>query len=94
MIRMVQTETIIISACITIFSLGMLIVSSLSYKKYKNTKLLFISLLFVVLLIKGLLLSISLFYDLSLIEPILKGSYSGIFDLIILLLLFMATLKK
>jgi hypothetical protein len=56
-------ESIVIDACITIFALGLLIVSILSYRKYKNLKLLFVSLVFLVFLIKGILLSLGLFYE-------------------------------
>jgi len=83
---------IIISAFITIFSIGLLTVSLASYKKYKNLKLLFVSLVFLVLLIKGILLSLGLFIDEIMI--INSMPYLGLFDLIILVLLFIATLKR
>jgi hypothetical protein len=83
---------IIISAFITIFSVGLFVVSIASYKKYKNLKLLFVSLVFLIFLIKGILLSLALFeieiFSLNSIFLI------GIFDLIILILLFIATLKR
>jgi len=85
-------ESIVIFAFITVFSLGLLIVSLLSYRKYKNTKLLFVSAVFLVFLIKGVLFSLGLFY--SQIADILSSSYAGLFDLIILVLLFIATLKR
>ena len=90
-----QIEVIAISAGITIFSLGLLIVSLVSYKKYKNSKLLFITLVFFVLLIKGILFSVSLFFpELSMINSLLFSIYGGLFDLTILVLLFIATLKR
>lgn len=90
-----QIEVIAISAGITIFSLGLLIVSLVSYKKYKNSKLLFITLVFFVLLIKGILFSVSLFFpELSMINSLLFSIYGGLFDLTILILLFIATLKR
>ena len=89
---MEEVINIIISAFITIFSIGLLAVSLASYKKYKNLKLLFVSLVFVVFFIKGLILSIGLFY--SDFENILTTTYSGIFDLCVLVLLFVATLKR
>lgn len=90
-----EIESIIISACVTILSLGLLAVSLASYKKYKNVKLLFISIVFFVLLFKGMLLSISLFYpDFTGADTFLQGTYNGIFDLIVLVLLFIATLKR
>ncbi len=87
-----EIQDIVISAFITIFSVGLLAISLASYKKYKNIKLLFVSLVFLVLLIKGILLSLGLFYE----DLIMVNSmpYSGLFDLMILILLFIATLKR
>lgn len=87
-----EIESIIIDACITIFALGLFIVSLLSYRKYKNGKLLFVSLVFLIFLVKGMLLSLSLFY--SQFADIISNPYVGLFDLIILVLLFIATLKR
>ena len=84
--------TLIMSAFITIFSLGLLMVSVASYRKYKNGKLVFISLVFVLFLIKGVLLSISLFVPEHTVVP--TGFNGMLFDLIILILLFLATLKR
>ena len=90
-----EIEGIIISASITIFSLGLLFVSLASYKKFKNTKLLFISFVFIVLLIKGILFTLVLFFqDLTFINSFLYSIYGGLFDLAVLLLLFIATLKR
>ena len=85
-------ENIVISAFITIFSLGLFAVSIASYRKYKNLKLLFVSFVFLVFLVRGLLLSLSLFNDD--IAVFFSGTYVGLFDLIILILLFIATLKR
>jgi len=87
-----EIESIIIDAGITIFALGLFIVSLLSYRKYKNGKLLFVSLVFLIFLVKGILLSLSLFY--SQFADIISNPYVGLFDLIILVLLFIATLKR
>ena len=88
-------ENIIISSGVTILSLGLLIVSLASYKKFKNLKLIFISIVFIVFLIKGILFSISVFYpDISWINSFIYSIYSGLFDLSILILLFIATLKR
>jgi hypothetical protein len=90
-----EIEQIIFSAGITIFSLGLLIISLASVSKYKNTKLLFVSLVFLVFLIKGVLLSLRLFFpSFTLFDAVLVGSFSGVFDVIILGLLFIATLKR
>ena len=87
-----QIESVVLGACITIFSLGMLIVSLLSYRKYKNIKLIFVSSAFLIFFIKGIILSLSLFYEEMAV--INSSTYTGILDLIILILLFMATLKR
>ena len=87
-----EIQDIIISACVTIFSVGLLIVSLASYNKYKNLKLLFVSIVFLIFLVKGILLSLGLFFDETTILN--SSSYIGLFDLIILILLFIATLKR
>ena len=87
-----EIESIIIDAGITIFALGLFIVSLLSYRKYKKGKLLFVSLVFLIFLVKGILLSLSLFY--IQFADIISNPYVGLFDLIILVLLFIATLKR
>ena len=85
-------EAIVINAFITVFSIGLLLVSLASYRRSKNTKLLFVSLVFFVFLIKGLLLSFGLVYDD--LSSILSSEYMGLFDLAILILLFIATLRR
>ena len=87
-----EIHEIIISAFVTIFALGLLVVSLASYRKYKNLKLLFVSIVFFVFLIKGILLSLLLF-DIQIID-FTSGPFNGLFDLIILILLFLATLKR
>ena len=87
-----SVENIVINAVITILSLGLLVVALASYSKYKNLKLLFVSLVFLVLFIKGLLFSVLLFQ--GNLNTILSSPYVGLFDLIILVLLFIATLKR
>jgi len=87
-----EIESIIIDASITIFALGLFIVSLLSYKKYKNGKLLFVSLVFFVFLVKGILLSFGLFNEQ--LAGMISNPYVGLFDLIVLVLLFIATLKR
>jgi hypothetical protein len=87
-----EIESIVISACITVFALGLLAVSLVSYRKYKNPKLLFVSLVFFVFFIKGILLSFGLFYEQMAVIDF--NLYAGLFDLMILVLLFIATLKR
>jgi len=82
--------SIVISACITIFALGLFVVSLSSYLKFKNSKLIFVSLVFLVFLVKGILMSAVLFIDI----PLLMNLNYGLFDLGILALLFIATLKR
>ncbi len=87
-----DVQSIVISSFITIFSLGLLIVSLASYKKYKNVKLAFISLVFVVFLIKGIILSYELFFgEIEFFNTVINRE---VFDLVILILLFVATLKR
>ena len=87
-----EIVSIILSACITIFSLGLFVVSLLSYKSYKNSKLLFVSGVFFVFFLQGLLFSLGLFFPLF--SSFLLTIPSGVFILIILIFLFLATLKR
>ena len=87
-----DVESVIISSSVTILSLGLLLLALAGYKKYKNIKLIFVSLVFVVLLVKGILFSFGLFNE-DVVE-LLSFPYVGIFDLIILILLFISTLKR
>ena len=90
-----EVEQIVLSACITIFSLGLLVVSLASYQKYKNVKLLVVSIVFLVFFVKGFLMSLRVFFsELSWVDGIVSGSYNGVFDLFVLVLLFIATLKR
>jgi len=52
---------ILISAFLTIFSAGLLLISLASYHKYKSLKLLCVCLVFLVFLIHGILLSLYVF---------------------------------
>jgi len=82
----------IVSAFVTIFALGLLVVSLASYRRHKRVKLLFVCFVFVVFLVKGVLLSLGLFYED--IVFFTSPAYFGLFDVIILILLFLATLKR
>ncbi|MCX6665602.1 MAG: hypothetical protein NT038_06020 [Euryarchaeota archaeon] len=87
-----ETIDIVLSASITVVSLGMFMVSILSYKKFKNMKLLFVSLAFFVFFLKGFIESLSLFTkDLAVIDSSVSLK---LFDLFVLILLFVATLKR
>lgn len=87
-----EIALIIVYACITIFSFGLCIVSFLSFYKFKNLKLIFVCLAFLVFFIKGILQSLGLFVEEFAIIP--ASFYLGLLDLIILILLFLATLKR
>jgi len=87
-----EIEYIFIGAAITIVSLILLLISFYSYNIYRNTKLLFVILVFIFFLIRGLILSIGLFYEP--LWPVVTSYYVWIFDLLILTMLYMAALKR
>jgi hypothetical protein len=87
-----EIVSIVIDAGITIFALGLLIVSLFSYRKYKNVKLLFVGFVFLIFFVKGIILSFNLFNNQ--LADIISNPYFGLFDFIILILLFVATLKR
>jgi len=87
-----ETVSIVLDAGITIFALGLLLVSLFSYRKYKNSKLLFVSFVFLIFFVKGAILSFNLFNNQ--LADVISNPYFGLFDLIILVLLFVATLKR
>ena len=75
-----------------IFSFGLFIVSLYSYKNSKNKKIFFVSIILFVFFIKFILLSTSIFYPK--LENILSIGILSVFDLIMLVLLFLAILIK
>ena len=85
-------ESIIISPFLIVFSLGMLITSIMSYHRSKNIKLIFVSLVFLIFLIKGIIIALTIAYQEFTVLTSL--SYFGTLDVIILILLFIATLKR
>ena len=87
-----QIVDLFVSASITMLSLGLTTLSLLAYRRHRNSKMLFVSLVFMVFLVKGILFSISLFFE----EITLFDSISSIwfFDIIILVLLYIASLKR
>jgi len=86
------TQNIILYAFITIFSIGLFIISTISHKKTKNKKLIFVSTVFFLFFIKGIILSLSLF--LTDLKTYITIPILAVFDLLVLFLLFIATLKK
>lgn len=80
-----------ISASMTVLSLGLFILSMLGYLKRKNTKMIFVSLVFLVFLVKGILLSLGIFSSEIIV---LNSSFNPwIFDLVVLVLLYVTSLK-
>jgi hypothetical protein len=88
----VQVEQLIIIPFLIVFSLGLLVTSLLSYRRTKNNKLVFISIVFIIFLLKGILMAVDLIYP-TIIG--LQYSFSFVlFDLGVLFFLFIATLKR
>ena len=85
-------ESMVVYGFLFVFSIGLLVISFLSYKNSKNVKLIFISGIFFILAIKALTLSLSLFINLP--SFILSIPFLSIFDFLIIMLLFIATLKR
>ena len=81
---------VLLSAGITMFSLGLLIISIISYLKYRNKKLLLVSIAFLFFLLKGIVLTSYVFFE----EFTLFIFFFSVMDLIILVVLFISTLKR
>jgi hypothetical protein len=81
----------IIYGFLTVFSFGLWVISILTYQKSKNKKILFVNIVFLLFLLKGLLLSLSIFFSGFL--DFLTIPMFAVFDLLILVLLFIAVLK-
>jgi hypothetical protein len=76
----------------TVFSLGLSIISLISYRKSKNKKIFFVSVVLLLFFIKNLLLSFFLFT--SQIQNDITILALELFDLLILVFLFTAVLTK
>ena len=76
----------------TVFSLGLLMISLISYHRSKNKKILFVSLVLLLFFIKNLLLSYFLFT--AQIQNNITILALELFDLLILVFLFIAVLTK
>jgi hypothetical protein len=76
----------------TVFSLGLFIISLMSYRKSRNKKILFVSLVLLLFFIKNLLLSSFLFT--AQIQNNINVFVLELFDLLILVFLFIAVLTK
>lgn len=84
--------TFIFVGFITVFSLGLLIISFHSYRKSRNKKILFVSLVLLFFFLKTLFLSLMLFT--AQIESNSLLLALELFDLLILLFLYIAVLIK
>ena len=86
---------ITISASISMISLGLLVLAIISYRKYHNFKMLVLGIVFLLLLIKGILFTVTIFYpDITVLNDFLFSRYSGMFDVLMLISLFVATMKR
>jgi len=81
----------LLSAFITVFSVGLVSVSIRSYLNTNNSKLFFIAVVFLIFLFKGVLLSIYVFTP-ELLSHLTMPLFLGM-DFIVLFLLFIGTLK-
>lgn len=84
-------ESTILYGFLTVFSFALWVISIFSYQKSRNKKIIFVNIVFLIFLIKGVLLSLSIFI------PELLGLLSipllAVFDLLMLCLLFIAVLR-
>jgi len=87
-----ETYSIVIFAAITVFSFVLFLVSLLSYWKYGKGKLLLIAAVFFVFLLRALLLSASLFSED--VSSFISSTHIWLFDLVILALLYITSLKR
>jgi len=87
-----QIELILLSAGITILSFNLLVVSLLTYKKFRNIKLLFISCVFLLFFIRGVIFSYDALMGKSI--DLFSLMYLLVFDLVILVLLYLTSLKR
>jgi hypothetical protein len=87
-----EMEEIIIFSGITIISFILMIIALLSYRHYRSKKLMLLGFGFLFFFIRGVLLSLSLFN--SQIQEFTTSNYIWVFDLIILLILYITSLKR
>ena len=87
-----QLEQLLITPFLLVFSLGLLITSLVSYRRTKNTKLIFVSIVFLLFFCKGILLCFDLIYpDTGVFHSLFSFT---LLDVIVLFFLFSATLKR
>ena len=85
-------ESMLLYGFLMVISIGLLIISIFSYTKSHNKKLLFVTAVFFIFAVEGIIMSISLFVDLP--SYLISIRSICFFNLIALVMLFMATLKK
>jgi hypothetical protein len=87
-----QLLELFVISCIMVISFGLLLLSLLAYKNNKSLKMLFISFVFLVFFIKVVIYNISLYIsDINLFDSMIN---IWIFDLVILVLLYIASMKR
>lgn len=87
-----EITLILLSAGITILSFNLLVISLFSYWKYRNIKLGLMSIVFLLFFIRGLHFSFDVFA--GRVVDINSIIYLWIFDLIILVFLYITSLKR
>jgi len=83
-----NNEIVFIIALITLIAFTLFIITFFSFFKSKNKKLLPISFVFLFLFIRGVMLSLNVFYDVF--DSLISSGYIWFFDLIVLLFLYAA----
>lgn len=81
----------IIFSVFTVLAGALLVISLLAFQRSKKTKMLMLSAVFLIFVVKGLVISISLFVDL--LSPYWLVVAFGIFDCIAIVVLYFSTLK-
>ena len=87
-----ELVSIILNSCITVLALSLFVISLGSYQKHKSQKLLFLSSVFFIFFIKGVIMSLAQFVDELMFLQC--SPYLVCFDLLMLVILFTATLKR
>jgi hypothetical protein len=86
-----QNIELFITAAITMFSLSLLVLSMLGYKKTRNPQMFFLIAVFILFLIKGIIITLSLFFeDITIFDSLVN---IWMFDLVILIVLFLVSMK-
>jgi hypothetical protein len=86
-----QIETVI-GPFLIVFSSGMLVTAAMSYHRTHSLKMVFVNLVFVLFLFKGILMVLSLF--IKNLGPLYSLASFGIIDIVMIVFLFLATLKR